>query len=471
MENNIILQTDSYKQSHHAEYPQGTTGVYSYFESRKGAKWDTTVFNGLQTLMKKYLVGQVVTKAKIDEAQELVDAHFMNPTIFNRPMWEHILNKYDGYLPITIRAVPEGTPVSVSNVLMTVVNTDPMCAPLTNHLETLLTHVWFPSTVATLSRETKKVMKEYLEKTAMTNDALAFQLHDFGFRGTECTESAGFGGMGHLLNFYGTDTIEAMRYAKEYYNADLATLAFSVPATEHSVATARGPQGEFDVVQQMLDTYPVGIISNVADSYDIENFVKTIGSKRFKDQIMARNHDEIPCKFVVRPDSVRSPEDTPHDQMVWIANQLWEDFGGTINDKGFKVLDSHVGLLWGDGIDLEGITLILEALTKAGYSTENAVFGMGGGLLQKVNRDTQRFAFKCSAQQRNDKWIDIYKKPKDVSKASKKGMLRLVKNKKGEFETLPNLGELDDEMVEVFRNGKIVKEYTFDELRQNAEIK
>jgi nicotinamide phosphoribosyltransferase len=277
--------------------------------------------------------------------------------------------------------------------------------------------------------------------------------------------------MGHLLNFYGTDTIEAMRYAKEYYNADLATLAFSVPATEHSVATARGPQGEFDVVQQMLDTYPVGIISNVADSYDIENFVKTIGSKRFKDQIMARNHDEIPCKFVVRPDSVRSPEDTPHDQMVWIANQLWEDFGGTINDKGFKVLDSHVGLLWGDGIDLEGITLILEALTKAGYSTENAVFGMGGGLLQKVNRDTQRFAFKCSAQQRNDKWIDIYKKPKDVSKASKKGMLRLVKNKKGEFETLPNLGELDDEMVEVFRNGKIVKEYTFDELRQNAEIK
>lgn len=476
---NIITLTDGYKYTHHRQYPENTEVVYSYFEARKGAKYDETVFVGLQYLIKKYLVGKVVTREGIEKAAKLSEAYFMNPTIFNREMWEYILEKYDGKLPIKIKAVPEGTPVPIDNVLMTVENTDPKCFPLTNHLETLLTHVWHASTVATLSRECKEVMEEYLLETSDQMDSLKWQLHDFGMRGVSSMESAGIGGMGHLLNFFGTDTVIAMETAMEYYNANPATLAFSVPATEHSVMTSEGPEGEENVIRRVIEQNPVGIVSIVGDSYNIEHFTDYYIGKVFKELILARNHDTIPCKIVIRPDSVRSKDDTPSKQMVWIAKSLWKNFGGTVNSKGFKVLDPHVGMLWGDGIDCHGICEILKELKEAGYSTENVVFGMGGGLLQKVNRDTQRFAFKCSAQKREGKWIDIYKDPMDKSKASKKGRLRLVKNESG-FGTYPetvidpNTGEVMDQepdvLQTVFVNGELVKEYTFDELRENAKL-
>jgi nicotinamide phosphoribosyltransferase len=470
---NIVTLSDSYKMSHYQQYPEGTEVVYSYFESRNGAKFDKTVFSGLQYFLKEYLEGVVVTQEMVDEAEALAAAHFMNPTIFNKQMWQHIVDNCGGKLPVRIKAVPEGTPVPTSNVLMTVENTDPKCFALTNHLETLLTQVWHSSTVASLSRQAKTIMLDYLRKTSDQNESVMFQLHDFGMRGVSSMESAGIGGMGHLINFFGTDTVNAMETARDYYNGDIANIAYSVPATEHSVMTAEGPEGEMNVVQRVLDAYPVGIVSIVADSYNIENFIDTIGT-RFKEQIMSRSHDEIPCKVVVRPDSLRYPGDTPHEQMVWIANQLYAKFGGTINKKGYKVLDPHIGMIWGDGIDLDGIKLILEKLEEAGFSTENAVFGMGGGLLQKINRDTQRFAFKSSAQKRNGQWFDVFKKPLDESKASKKGRLALVKDPSGNFETVLEKGvgmTRDTDLLEtVFENGEVVKEYTFDELRENAKV-
>jgi nicotinamide phosphoribosyltransferase len=233
--------------------------------------------------------------------------------------------------------------------------------------------------------------------------------------------------------------------------------------------TARGRDGEPQVVDQLLDEYPSGILSVVADSYNIYGFVNAIGSQ-FKERIMQR--DGV---FVVRPDSVTATHPTPESLVVEIVNALWHDFGGTANEKGYKVLDPHVRILWGDGIDPTGIRAILEALALHSFSAENIVFGMGGGLLQKVNRDTQRFAFKASAIKRSGEWHDVFKQPLDHSKDSKKGRLRLIQRRPGEFETVPGLGATahgsdihQDQLQTVFEDGKLVSDQTFADIRKRA---
>ena len=464
MNKNICLTTDSYKLNHWNQYPAGTEKVYSYFECRKGAKFAETPFFGLQFIIKNHLEGVVVTREKIENAAKLCKAHFGDEKYFNREGWEYILNSHGGKLPVVIKAVEEGTVVPINNVLMTIENTDNKCFWLTNFLETILSQVWYPITVASLSREVKVNIKEYLDLTS-DGGLLNFGLHDFGFRGASSWESAGIGGAAHLINFLGTDTVVAMEVAVNYYNADLNGLAFSVAATEHSVMTALGKNGEEQVVENLLNEYPTGILSVVSDSYDIYNFVSNIVGTKFKDRILAR--DGV---FVVRPDSITPTHPTPEEEMVWIMENLWANIGGTINSKGYKVIDPSVRVLWGDGIDLEGIKKILYAVTKAGFATENiACFGMGGGLLQKVNRDTQRCAFKCSAQYRDGQWYDIQKNPKDVSKASKKGKLKLIKVD-GEFETVGENDPGEDYLKVVFYNGVLVNEVDFATVRKNAAL-
>jgi len=464
MNKNICLTTDSYKLNHWNQYPVGTEKVYSYFECRKGAKFAETPFFGLQFIIKNHLEGVVVTREKIENAAKLCKAHFGSEKYFNREGWEYILNNYGGKLPVVIKAVEEGTVVPINNVLMTIENTDNKCFWLTNFLETILSQVWYPITVASLSREVKVNIKEYLDLTS-DGGLLNFGLHDFGFRGASSWESAGIGGAAHLINFLGTDTVVAMEVAVNYYNADLNGLAFSVAATEHSVMTALGKTGEEQVVENLLNEYPTGILSVVSDSYDIYNFVSNIVGTKFKDRILAR--DGV---FVVRPDSITPTHPTPEEEMVWIMENLWANIGGTINSKGYKVIDPSVRVLWGDGIDLEGIKKILYAVTKAGFATENiACFGMGGGLLQKVNRDTQRCAFKCSAQYRDGQWYDIQKNPKDVSKTSKKGKLKLIKVD-GEFETVGENDPGEDYLKVVFYNGVLVNEVDFATVRKNAAL-
>jgi nicotinamide phosphoribosyltransferase len=461
--NNIILATDSYKINHWNQYPVDTQAVYSYFEARPGARFPSTVFVGLQHILKEYMEGRVVTMEDVEQADALATAHFGGEGLFNREGWEHVVNDHDGKLPLKIKAVPEGTVVPINNVMMTVENTCPKCFWLTNAMESLLTHVWYPSTVATLSRHTKRVIASYLDMTAESRDGLPFMLHDFGYRGATSPESAAIGGFGHLANFKGTDTLPAMLLAMKYYDAKLDDLAFSVPATEHSVMTAKGEEGEFTVVEQLLDNYPTGILSVVADSYDIYRFVDTIGTT-YKDRILER--DGV---FVVRPDSITPEHKTPQALTVNLVRRLDAHFGSTPNTKGYKVLNPKVRILWGDGIDPLGIDLILHELECAGYSAENMVFGMGGGLLQKdINRDTQRFAFKCAAAKRENEWVDVFKKPLDESKASKKGRLKLVRN--GELKTVPIIHGGDDVMQTVFLNGEVVKTYTMDEVRANAEL-
>jgi nicotinamide phosphoribosyltransferase len=468
----IIKRTDSYKPTHWNMLPEGTEYVYSYFESRKGAKFEKTPFFGLQAIIKKYFIGSVVTQADIEQAALLFKAHYGDETYFNRKGWEYILETHGGKLPLRIRAVPEGTPVTVNNVLMTVENTDPKCAWLTNYVESVLTHVWYPSTVAALSRATKEVLVGFLARTSDNPAAVNFMLHDFGYRGATCDEAAAIGGAGHLLNFLGTDTLVAMDFAIEYYKADLNGLAYSVAATEHSIMTARGPHGEEDILDDLLNKYPKGILATVADSFDIYNYVENLVCKKFKDRILAR--DGV---LVVRPDSITPLHPTPESETLWIVQTLANNMGYTLNSKGFMVLNPKVRVLWGDGIDKDGIEKILTTLEKAGFSAENMVFGMGGGLLQKVNRDTQRFAFKSSAQCRNGTWHDVYKLPKDLSKASKRGRLALVKYNDGTFATVPEhlpnyqaSGMTGDLLETVFLNGDLVKEYTFTEVRNNAAL-
>lgn len=474
----ITLKSDSYKFGHWDQYPVGTETVVAYLESRVGARFDETVFVGLQPLLIKHLVGPVVTRQGIEKAAKLAKAHFGSEKLFNRAGWEHILNEHGGCLPIRIKAVPEGTTVSVSNVLMTVENLDPKCFWLTNYLETLLSHVWYTSTVATLSRETKKIIKKYLERTADNLGGLNFMLHDFGFRGVSSVESAEMGGMAHLVNFLGTDTVVAIEAIVNFYGkntwkdggfnpnldddpTEYDGIAYSVPATEHSVMTARGPEAEAEVIGDLIKNYPTGILSVVVDSYDYKNCVGNIIGKQFKDAILARDGT-----FVVRPDS-GNPEEVTLD----IMENLGKNFGFTVNGKGYRVLNPKVRVLWGDGIDIRGVDNILGTLLVNGWSAENMVFGMGGGLLQKLNRDTQRFAFKCSAQKRNGVWHDIFKNPIDKTKASKKGRLALVKTG-DKWETKPEADVLPERnaLVTVFENGKLVKFYTFAEVRKNAEL-
>lgn len=465
---NIILATDSYKLNHWNQYPKDTEIVYSYFESRSGARFPQTVFFGLQYLLKKYLTGVVVTEEMLAEADQLAKAHFGRDGVFNYDGWKHIIDNHGGRLPLRIKAVPEGTKVSTGNVLMTVENTDPNCFWLTNAVESILTHVWYSSTVATLSNATLSKISRAVFDTGGSQDGVPFMLHDFGYRGASSHESAAIGGAGHLVNGLGTDTLPAMQLAMEYYGANLEELAFSVPATEHSVMTARGREGEMEIVDQLLDEYPEGILSVVADSYDIYGFVREIGTQ-FKDRIMARDG-----KFVVRPDSITAAHETPEELMVVLSGMLWTAFGGTTNEKGFKVLDPHVGLLWGDGIDPDGIQRILVRCAQQGFAAENYVFGMGGGLLQKINRDTQRFAFKCSAQKRGGEWHDVCKEPLDSSKKSKRGRLALRFNKSvGYYETTtidPNFvgDSAGDQLQTVFENGELLRDQTFAEVRENA---
>jgi nicotinamide phosphoribosyltransferase len=382
-------------------------------------------------------------------------------------MWEHILKEHNGYLPVRIKAVPEGSVIPNSNVLMTVVNTDPACWALPNHLETILTHTWYPSTVATLSRETKRVILPHMERTMdaeAVKKALLYMLHDFGFRGATCVEAAGIGGAAHLLNFLGTDTLPALDILEDYYDSPNAGV--SVPATEHSIMTAGGltQEGEERVVRHLLDQHPTGPLSIVGDSRDIYNFCENIIGGTFRDRILKRNGVIIP-----RPDS-----DDPLDVMPRCLSLLASKFGAHENKQGFLELPPQVKLLWGDGLDLEMIDKICLHVTQRNWSMSNiATFGMGGGLLQRVHRDTQRKAFKCSAQCQDGIWRDIWKDPIDKSKASKRGRLDLVKVN-DEYKTLTEAEAfkqgLRSEMNTVFETGNILKRFKIDEMRDRAKL-
>ena len=461
IENNICLLTDSYKVTHHYFYPKGTEKIYSYLESRVGAEFNKTIFYGLQYIIKKYLEGQTVTQEKIDEADSLISQH-IGEDIFNREGWEYILDEHDGCLPIEIKAVSEGTPVDVGNVLMTVENTDDKSYWLPNYLESLLLQVWYPSTVATLSAEVRKLANFYLEVTGSSKDNLDFMLHDFGYRGSSSTESSMLSGSAHLLSFSGTDTIPALTVPENYYN-DSALYGFSVQATEHSVMTSMGPDGEISQILNVIDNAKNGILSMVIDSYNYRNFLTLAGESGSElNDAINRFLSIEGNKVVFRPDSGE-----PVSTTIDCLNILEDGFGSYLTDEGYKVFDSNIGLLWGDGLNYQKIRDILFAMKSNGWAAQNIIFGMGGGLHTAVNRDTQRNAFKCSAQLRNGVWHDIFKNPLDSSKKSKTGRFKLIKDN-GSFKTIPIDACGEDMLHTVFKNGELLVDDRFENIKQRA---
>ena len=372
------------------------------------------------------------------------------------------MDEHDGHLPIEIKAVAEGTPVDVGNALMTVENTDDKSYWLPNYLEPLLLQVWYPSTVATLSAEVRKLCNFYLEVTGSVKDNLDFMLHDFGYRGATSTESSMLSGSAHLLSFSGTDTIAALTIPENYYN-DSNLYGFSVQATEHSVMTSLGPEGEISQILNVIDNAKDGVLSLVIDSYNYRNFLEEAGKSGTElNEAILNFLDGEDNKVVFRPDSGE-----PVSTTIDCLNLLSEGFGSHLTDKGYKVFDLNIGLLWGDGLNYQKIRDILFAMKSAGWAAQNIIFGMGGGLHTAVNRDTQRNAFKCSAQLRDGVWHDIFKNPLDSSKKSKTGRFKLIRENSS-FRTVSIDSEGEDYLQTVFKDGELLIDDTFADIKQRA---
>ena len=465
--NNSLLNTDSYKASHWLQYAPGTDATFFYVESRGGIH-DRTVFFGLQAILKETL-STPITHADVDEARDLFAAHG-DP--FNESGWRDIVDRHGGLLPIRIRSVPEGTVVPTHNALMTIESIDPKAYWVPSYLETMLLRIWYPVTVATVSWHAKQTIRQFLERTSDDPEGqLPFKLHDFGARGVSSLESAAIGGAAHLVNFLGTDTVSGLLLARAHYHEPMA--GFSIPAAEHSTITAWGRDREVDAYRNMLTQFakPGSIVSIVSDSYDIFHAIREHWGKTLKDEVIQSGGT-----VVIRPDS-GDPVAVVHQCM----ELLDEAFGHTINGKGFKVLN-HVRVIQGDGINPTSIRAVLERIPSAGYATDNLAFGMGGALLQRLDRDTQKFALKCSAARVEGQWIDVYKDPvTDKGKQSKRGRMTLLRHREyGTFKTVPVPAEaaslddivkpmgFDDAMVTVWENGHLHQDWTFAEVRARA---
>lgn len=458
---NPLLDTDSYKASHWLQYPPGTTKVFSYIESR-GGDYNETLFFGLQMYLKEYL-SKPITLKMINEAKKFWEAH---GEPFNYYGWLYILKEHKGYMPLKIKAAPEGMVIPISNVLVTVENTDPKCFWLTSFIETaLLRAVWYPTTVATVSWNIKQVIRNALEKSADNwEDGLSFKLHDFGARGVSSKESAGIGGAAHLVNFMGTDTVEGVLNVMEYYNTDNMP-GFSIPAAEHSTITCWGKDNEIEAYRNMIKQFGKkgSVLAVVSDSYDIYYAVERIWGEALKKDVLDSN-----ATIVIRPDS-----GIPHEVVLNVVSLLGEKFGFSTNSKGYKLLNKNVRVIQGDGINQKSIEKILDVLLSNGWSADNVGFGMGGGMLQHMDRDTQQWAMKACAMKIDGDWVDVWKDPvTDKGKRSKKGLLTLAWTQKDGYRTIhpDHLYGTKEILDTVYENGTIMQEYTFESIRVLADI-
>lgn len=430
---NLVFTTDSYKISHWLQFPPNAERAYYYIESRGGA--DRLQFFGLQAIIKKIL-DRVPSLPEVEQAKQFYTAHGLE---FNEQGWKELSAL--GYYPIKIKAVPEGSITKPHEILVTIESTCDGFVWLPGWIETRILQVWYPTTVATKGYECKQVILKHLEKTGTPADIL-FKLHSFGYRGVSSNESASIGGSAELVNFMGTDTVAGIFEAQEYYNTN-EMLGFSIPAAEHSTMTSWGKENELDAYRNMLKQFakPGALVAVVSDSYDMNYAVEELWGKALKQEVI-----DSEAVVVIRPDSGK-----PSEIVLRTAVQLDKTFGSVVNDKGYKVLN-NVKIIQGDGISSpEDIDLILRILTTAGFSADNLAFGMGGGSLQQVNRDTLKFAQKMSAIKIDGVWNDVFKCPVDAPWKASKG---------GRFD--------NKNLTTVWEDGKFVKEYTFEEVRANA---
>ena len=471
--------TDSYKFTHPAQYVEGADRLMSYVESR-GGDYEKSVFFGLQLILKEYFADRM-THEKVNNVIAFQREHLFGVGVEElETALRAVVDDYNGYMPLKIKAVQEGKVVPNSNVLVTVESTvdDERIIALTTYMETMLMRLWHPTTVATTSYHIKEIIYDGLVKTADDPDAeIPFKLHDFGSRGVSSMEAAAFGGAAHLVNFMGSDTTVGIMAANIGYNEQMA--GFSIPATEHSTTTSHGRDGEEALVERMFEKFaaPGALFATVADSYDIMNFVEKIAPK-FKERLRASG-----ATWVIRPDS-GDPVETP----VELVRRLAHIFGFTYNGKGYKVLDG-VRVIQGDGIDINDVRKIVDRLIEEGYSISNIAFGMGGGLLQKCNRDTLKFAMKACAVHVDGVWKDVYKDPtvydavtwepiRSSFKKSKAGRMELMYNAELDSYKTVRVEEVaeyvakgyEPQLETVYDNGKLVRDMTLAQVRENARL-
>lgn len=481
----FLLQTDFYKVDHRRQYPKGTEYVYSNFTPRatRVPGVGKVVFAGLQLFLQRQLMenanGSFFARSAArvrDEYKTLLDSS-LGPNAIGV---EHINELWNlGYLPLRFCALPEGTHVPLRCPMFTVENTHPDFFWLTNYIETMLSaYVWPICTSATTAYRYRQLLDAYAAKT--NQDAAGFvdwQGHDFSYRGMMGSEAAMLSGIGHLTSFMGTDTIPAIWGIEKYY--DKAGAGGSVAATEHSVMCAGGKADELGTFNHLLDVYPSGIVSVVSDTWDLWKVIDEY-LPALKDRILARDG-----KLVIRPDSGDPVEilcgevgTSNPSRIAGLIQRLWEIFGGTVNKQGFKVLDPHIGAIYGDSITVERARDICERLESKGFASTNVVLGIGSYTYQHVTRDTYGFAVKATWSQCNGVEHELFKDPvtDDGTKRSLRGRIAVVRGGAGGkvLETIDGLALAAQRGIEgggynllqpVWENGKFLRRTSFDEVR------
>lgn len=488
---NALNMIDFYKADHRRQYPEGTTLVVSNFTPRSGkhanvpAK-DQICFFGMQHFVQDFLVrifDSGFFKLPKEQAVGAYRRRMDNALGKGAITMEHIEALHDlGYLPLEIRSLPEGSKVPVNVPCMTVRNTLPEFFWLTNYIETILsTYLWLPSTSATTAWNYRQLLDKYVAKTGSPAGFVDFQAHDFSFRGMSSLQSAMMSGGAHMLFFRGTDTVAAIDWLETFYDADSdkELIGCSVPATEHSVMCMGGEMDELKTFHRLItDLYPSGIVSIVSDTWDFWQ-VLTEYAAALKPAIMSRAG-----KVVFRPDSgdpVKIICGDPEVMVGYPENKgavevLWDTFGGTITETGHKLLDEHVGLIYGDSITYERAEQILSQLEAKGFASANVVFGIGSFTYQMNTRDTWGWAVKATYGIVNGEERNIYKCPKtdDGIKKSAKGLVRVVQKDNGlvleQGVTMSEFEDARNEMRVVFKDGQQFNRVTLEEIRRRVTV-
>jgi nicotinamide phosphoribosyltransferase len=480
------LLCDFYKISHKNMYPEGTEVVYSTWTPRTSRlkEVNEVVHFGTQAFIKDKLI------------------EFFNENFFNRPKAEvvaeysriiqftlgvlypettHIEELHDlGFLPLSIKALPEGAIVPVKVPMLTVENTDKRFFWLTNYIETLMScSLWQASTSATIAREYRKILNKYALETVGNTEFVPFQGHDFSMRGMSSLESSVLSGMGHLTQFVGTDTIPAIQGAEQFYKANVEKemVGTSIPATEHSIQCAYG--NDLSYFKNMINrVHPSGFVSIVSDGYDFWDVIGRV-IPFLKADIIARDG-----RVVIRPDSgdpakiiCGDPDAAPGSlEYKGAIEALWDIFGGTLTDKAYKLLDSHIGLIYGDAITLRRAEEICQRLKDKGFASINVVFGIGSYTYQYNTRDTFGFAMKSTLCVIKGTEKLIFKDPKtdDGTKKSLKGRVIVTKEKNEPYVANDGYSLSDviskDQLTEVFRDGKLLVDQSFEQVRALAKV-
>lgn len=485
---NPLLLTDGYKLSHREQYPEGTTLVYSNWTPRKSRieGIDKIVNFGLQYFIKKYLIEGFNENFFNRDKDEVCGEYQKEVEAYLGTSYDvdHIKELHDlGYLPVRIKSLPEGARVPIGVPMFTIENTEPEFFWVTNYLETLISNViWQPMTSATIADRYRQLFEKWADKTGAKADIVPgvlnnvdIQGHDFSMRGMSGSESAMISGMGHLTSFKGTDTLPAILGMEKYYGSEGELVGCSVPATEHSVMCAGSKEDEFETFKRLItEIYPSGIVSIVSDTWDLWK-VLTDYLPRLKDEILARDG-----KVVIRPDSgdpahilCGNPTGLTKDDKKGVVEILWDIFGGTTTNKGFKVLDSHIGCIYGDAITIDRADEICSRLYDKGFASTNWVAGIGSFTYQYNTRDTFGFAMKATYVEIGEERREIFKDPvtDDGTKKSARGLLCVVKED-GEYKLLDRVGwgdEMSSEMEIVFEDGTLYNPQSISDIRKKLQ--